>query len=112
MANIFADYLELYDWHIYNTLLTYKDIFDKVKIDITQYESNFRWEDWECENLQKTLNKILLLKAKEEGVIPEHIDIDEYFYDLYRGIFIEKTCENYQDIIKNFKDWCGIIIND
>lgn len=108
MNNIFADYLSIYDYNVYDVLMTYANLFDELDINIDQYEDNFCSYDWESSILQDTLKKILLYKAQEEEIISYDIDIDECF-EVHNQFSIKASeCEDCQQIVESFEDWCGI----
>lgn len=110
MSNIFADYVSILDWSAYDILAAVESLFNKLDINISEYEDNFQCSDWDSDSLRETLCKILLYKAQEEEIIPETADIDECF-KTYGDLAIKSSefdtdiCEQ---IVKDFEDWCGI----
>lgn len=107
--NIFEDYLNIVDYNLYDVLSTYEIIFNKLNINICKYEDDFsNWDN--PEHLQEILKRILLYEAMEEGIISDELDTYEDF-DLEDEFAISKNVEDYEQIIEDFYNWCGIKLN-
>lgn len=104
--NIFEDYISIFNYNTYDILATYENLFTRLGIRIADFDDNFRSWDWDEDNLQETLKKILLYSAQEEGIIPDDVDIDDF--KVNDEFSISTTIDNYKQIIKDFEDWCGI----
>lgn len=104
--NIFESWVNLVDYDIYDVLSTYEHLFNELDINISDYEDDF-YEWTNVETLQENLKKILLYKAQEEGIIPDELDISDCF-SVDHEFAIYSEVENYEQIVKDFEDWCRI----
>lgn len=107
--NIFESWVNIVNYDIYDVLSTYERLFNELDIDISDYKDDFyEWTD--AEILQDNCKKILLYEAQEEGIIPDEIDIFDCFSVDYE-FAINSEVEDYEKIVKDFEDWCGIKLN-
>lgn len=106
--NIFEQYVNIIDYDIYDVLSTYEHLFNQLGINISDYEDDFYvWDD--AETLQENCKKILLYEAQKEGIIPDEIDISDYF-SVDHEFAIYSEVEDCEGIVKDFEDWCGILL--
>lgn len=108
--SIFRDFVEAnFDYNIIDVLDTYEDLFDRLGIDIS--DNDLVRNPWDGDDLQQNLKIILMTAAQQEGIIPEHWDLDIHCddEDVFTLInFEDDEMEEVYKVIEDFKNWCGI----
>lgn len=113
MSNIYKDFIT---WDrgsdITECLETFKPIFERVDLDLIDYEDELP-EIYDEQSAYRSMKMVLLFRANDEGIIPADFDVWDDFeveddFAIIRG---EHSSEEVSEIVDNFKDWCGLKLN-
>lgn len=99
---------------IADVISIYGNLFERLHINVDEYEEQLSSCDFsDVEELSTLFKRILIEEAKNNNIIPEEWDIEEYF-SLYEDFSIicsdVDNLEEIEQVAQDFKDWTGIEI--